>query len=103
MAHIFMSPGPVYEPDSWARDHWRYARALYAAGFRPGDIVHNTLSYHLTPAGNLVETGCKAIGCAVFPGGVGNTEIQVDAIDMLRPTAYAGDAVLPAYPAGKGR
>lgn len=90
MAHVFMSPGPIYEPDSWARDHWRYARALYAAGFRPGDIVHNTLSYHLTPAGNLVETGCKAIGCAVFPGGVGNTEIQVDAIEVLRPTAYAG-------------
>jgi len=90
MAHVFMSPGPIFEPDSWNRDHWRYARCLYAAGFRPGDIVHNTLAYHLTPAGSLVETGCKAIGCAVFPGGVGNTEIQVDAIDRLKPTAYAG-------------
>lgn len=90
MAHIFMSPGPIFEPDSWARDHWRYARCLYAAGFRPGDIVHNTLSYHLTPAGSLVETGCRAIGCAVFPGGVGNTEMQVDAIEKLKPTAYAG-------------
>ncbi|WP_416897893.1 MAG: phenylacetate--CoA ligase family protein [Minwuia sp.] len=90
MAHVYMSPGPIFEPDSDARDHWRYARALWAAGFRPGDIVHNTLSYHLTPAGGLVETGCRAIGCAIFPGGVGNTEIQVDAIERLKPTAYAG-------------
>lgn len=90
MAHVFMSPGPIFEPDGHARDHWRYARALYAAGFRPGDIVHNTLSYHLTPAGSLVETGCRAIGCTVFPGGVGNTELQVDAIDRLKPSAYAG-------------
>ncbi|ANK80514.1 MAG: AMP-dependent synthetase [Rhizobiales bacterium NRL2] len=90
MAHIYMSPGPIFEPDGSARDHWRYARALYAAGFRQGDVVHNTLSYHLTPAGMLVETGCRAIGCAVFPGGVGNTEMQVDAIEKLKPTAYAG-------------
>ncbi len=90
MAHVYMSPGPIFEPDGAQRDHWRYARALYAAGFRRGDIVHNTLSYHLTPAGGLVETGCRAIGCAVFPGGVGNTEMQVDAIERLRPTAYAG-------------
>ncbi|WP_281017104.1 MULTISPECIES: AMP-binding protein [unclassified Minwuia] len=90
MAHVYMSPGPIFEPDGVQRDHWRYARALYAAGFRRGDIVHNTLSYHLTPAGMLVETGCRAIGCAVFPGGVGNTEMQVDAIERLKPTAYAG-------------
>lgn len=90
MAHVYMSPGPIFEPDGAHRDHWRYARALYAAGFRRGDIVHNTLSYHLTPAGMLVETGCRAIGCAVFPGGVGNTEMQVDAIERLKPTAYAG-------------
>lgn len=90
MAHVYMSPGPIFEPDGAQRDHWRYARALYAAGFRRGDIVHNTLSYHLTPAGMLVETGCRAIGCAVFPGGVGNTEMQVDAIERLKPTAYAG-------------
>lgn len=90
MAHVYMSPGPIFEPDGAQRDHWRYARALYAADFRRGDIVHNTLSYHLTPAGMLVETGCRAIGCAVFPGGVGNTEMQVDAIERLKPTAYAG-------------
>ena len=90
MAHVYMSPGPIFEPDGAQRDHWRYARALYAAGFRRGDIVHNTLSYHLTPAGMLVETGCRAIGCAVFPGGVGNTEMQVDAVERLKPTAYAG-------------
>ncbi|WP_417519131.1 phenylacetate--CoA ligase family protein [Minwuia sp.] len=90
MAHIFMSPGPIFEPDGPGTDHWRYARALWAAGFRSGDIVHNTLSYHLTPAGMLIETGCRAIGCAVFPGGVGNTEMQVDAIEKLKPTAYAG-------------
>lgn len=90
MAHIYMSPGPIYEPDGHGKDHWRFARALHAAGVRADDIVHNTLSYHLTPAGQLIESGCRAIGCSVFPGGVGNTEMQVDAIEALKLTAYAG-------------
>ena len=90
MAHIFMSPGPIFEGEGREDDPYRFARAAHAAGFRSGDIVHNTFSYHLTPAGMMVDTGCKALGCAVFPGGVGNTEIQVQAIGHIRPNRYAG-------------
>ena len=70
LRHIFASPGGIYEPDGHAKDYWRYGRALWAAGVRAGDIVHNTFSYHLTPAAMLVESGAHAIGCPVFPGGV---------------------------------
>jgi phenylacetate-CoA ligase len=73
-----------------ARDYWRGARAMYAAGFRAGDLVHNSFSYHLTPAGSMMETAAHALGCTVFPGGVGNTELQVQAVAELRPHAYAG-------------
>ena len=90
LAHIYMSPGPIFEGEGGEGDPWRFARSAYAAGFRAGDIVHNTFSYHLTPAGMFVDTGCRALGCAVFPGGVGNTEIQVQAIGHLRPNRYAG-------------
>ena len=90
MAHIYMSPGPIFEGEGPEPDAWRFARAAYAAGFRKRDIVHNTFSYHLTPAGMLVDTACRVIGCAVFPGGVGNTEQQVQAIGHLRPNRYAG-------------
>ena len=89
-ARIFMSPGPIFEGEGPEDDPWRFARAAWAAGARPGDVVHNSFSYHLTPAGMMVDTGCRAIGCAVFPGGVGNTEIQVQAIGRLRPNRYAG-------------
>ncbi len=89
-AHIYQSPGPIYEPDGERADHWRFARSLWAAGVRPGMVVHNTFSYHLTPAGMIIESGARAIGCPVIPGGVGNTELQVQAIADLRPTAYCG-------------
>jgi phenylacetate-CoA ligase len=87
---VFQSPGPIYEPEGHAADYWRFGRALFAAGFRAGELVHNSFSYHLTPAGSMVETGAQAIGCAVFPGGVGNTELQLQAMAELRAQAYAG-------------
>ncbi len=90
IAHIFQSPGPIYEPDGAARDYWRIARAFWAAGVRPGDIVHNSYSYHLTPAGMMMESAARAIGCPVIPGGVGNTELQLAAIAHARASVYAG-------------
>jgi phenylacetate-CoA ligase len=87
---VFQSPGPIYEPEGAAADYWRFGRALFAAGFRAGDLVHNSFSYHLTPAGSMMETGAHAIGCTVFAGGVGNTELQLQAMQELRPDAYAG-------------
>jgi phenylacetate-CoA ligase len=87
---VFQSPGPIYEPEGAGDDAWRFARALYAAGFRTGDLVHNSFSHHLTPAGRMMESAAHAIGCSVFPGGVGNTELQLQAIADLRPEAYVG-------------
>jgi len=87
---VFQSPGPIYEPEGQASDYWRMARALYAAGFRHGDLVHNSFSYHLTPAGAMVESGAHAVGCTVFPGGVGNTELQLQAAAELKPHGYVG-------------
>lgn len=87
---VFQSPGPIYEPEGAAADYWRFGRALYAAGIRAGDLVHNSFSYHLTPAGSMMETAAHAIGCTVFPGGVGNTELQLQAMRELRCDAYAG-------------
>jgi phenylacetate-CoA ligase len=87
---VFQSPGPIYEPEGAAADYWRLARALFAAGFRAGDLVHNSFSYHLTPGGLMMEGGAHALGCTVFPGGVGNTELQLQAIAELRPHAYIG-------------
>ena len=90
LARIFASPGPIYDPEAMRPDYWRLARALYAAGFRRGDVIHNSFSYHLTPAGSMLETGAHAIGCAVIPAGVGNTEIQVRVITDVRPSGYVG-------------
>jgi phenylacetate-CoA ligase len=87
---VFQSPGPLYEPQGPGGDPWRMARALHAAGFRPGDLVHNTFSYHLTPAGAMMEGGAHALGCTVFPGGVGNTELQLQAMLDLSPNGYVG-------------
>jgi phenylacetate-CoA ligase len=87
---VFQSPGPLYEPEGHAADYWRMARALHAAGFRAGDLVHNSFSYHLTPAGSMMETGAQALGCTVFPGGVGNTELQLQAMADLKPDGYIG-------------
>ncbi|CAN7681937.1 AMP-binding protein [Variovorax sp. LjRoot84] len=90
MTRVFASPGTIYEPEGEARDYWRTARALHAAGFRGGDLVHNCFSYHMTPAGALMESGARALGCTVFAGGTGQTEQQVEAIADLKPAGYVG-------------
>jgi phenylacetate-coenzyme A ligase PaaK-like adenylate-forming protein len=87
---LLMSPGPLFEPEGGGKDWWGSARALFAAGFRAGDIVHNSFAYHLTPGGFILEAGAHALGCAVIPGGVGNTEQQLDAIAHYKPSGYVG-------------
>lgn len=87
---LFTSPGPIYEPEGRHDDAWRSARGLFAAGFRRGDIVLNTFSYHLTPGGFILDAGARALGCAVIPSGPGNTEQQLDIIGQLRPAGYSG-------------
>ncbi|MBS0318847.1 MAG: AMP-binding protein, partial [Proteobacteria bacterium] len=90
MPRAFASPGPIYEPEGGARDYWRTARALHAAGFRAGDLVHNAFSYHMTPGAFIMEAGAHALGCTVFPAGTGQTEQQLQAIADLKPQGYAG-------------
>ncbi|MBX5453321.1 MAG: AMP-binding protein [Acidobacteriia bacterium] len=90
LARIFASPGPIYDLEGRRKDYWGFARALFAAGFRPGDIIHNSFSYHLTPAGAMIESGAQALECAVVPGGVGQTEQQLQAIAAIRPDGYCG-------------
>jgi phenylacetate-CoA ligase len=90
MPHVFASPGTIYEPEGTRKDYWRMARAIYAAGFRPGELIHNCFSYHFVPAGSMMETGAHALGCTVFPGGTGQTEQQVQAMAELRPAGYIG-------------
>ena len=90
MPHVFASPGTIYEPEGTRKDYWRMARAIYAAGFRPGQLIHNSFSYHFVPAGSMMETGAHALGCTVFPGGTGQTEQQVQAMAELRPAGYIG-------------
>lgn len=89
--HLFQSPGPIYEPGRTdAPDWWRFARALWAGGLRPGDVVLNCFAYHLTPAGLMFDSGARALGASVVPGGVGNSEAQAIAAADLGVTAYAG-------------
>jgi phenylacetate-CoA ligase len=90
LPRIFASPGPIYEPEGKAQDYWRMARAMFAAGFRPGELIHNCFSYHFVPAGSMMETGAHALGCSVFPGGTGQTEQQVQAMLDLKPNGYIG-------------
>ena len=90
MPRVFASPGPIYEPEGTAKDYWRMARAIFAAGFRAGDLIHNSFSYHFVPAGSMMETGAHALGCTVFPGGTGQTEQQVQAMAELKPAGYIG-------------
>lgn len=90
MPRVFASPGPIYEPDGSTRDYWRVGRAMFAAGFRSGDLVHNAFSYHMTPGAFMMESGAHAIGCTVFPAGVGQTEQQLQAIAELKAVAYSG-------------
>jgi phenylacetate-CoA ligase len=90
LAKLFVSPGPVYDPEGRGKDWWRTARGLFAGGFRAGDRVLNTFAYHFTPAGSMLESGATAIGCTVIPGGVGQTEMQVAAIRDLQVNAFVG-------------
>ena len=90
MPRVFASPGTIYEPEGTRPDYWRMARTMFAAGFRPGELIHNCFSYHFTPAGSMMETGAHALGCTVFPGGIGQTEQQVGAMAELQPAGYIG-------------
>ena len=90
MPRVFASPGTIYEPEGTRKDYWRMARAMYAAGFRSGELIHNSFSYHFVPAGSMMETGAHALGCTVFPGGTGQTEQQVQAMAELKPAGYIG-------------
>ncbi|WP_313076926.1 AMP-binding protein [Melaminivora sp.] len=90
LPRVFASPGPIYEPEGTQKDYWRMARAIHAAGFRSGELIHNCFSYHFVPAGAMMESGAHALGCTVFPGGTGQTEQQVQAIAELRPAGYIG-------------
>jgi phenylacetate-CoA ligase len=87
---LYTSPGPIFEPESAHADPWRSARALFAAGFRPGDVLLNTFSYHLTPGGFIIDASARALGCAVIPAGPGNTEAQFELIEAYRPVGYSG-------------
>jgi phenylacetate-CoA ligase len=90
MPRIFASPGTIYEPEGARIDYWRMARAMFAAGFRENELIHNCFSYHFTPAGSMMETGAHALGCTVFAGGIGQTEQQVQAMAELKPAGYIG-------------
>jgi len=90
MTRVFASPGTIYEPEGTRADYWRMARTMFAAGFRPGELIHNCFSYHFTPAGSMMETGAHALGCTVFPGGIGQTEQQVGVMAELQPAGYIG-------------
>ena len=90
LSRIFVSPGPVFDPEGRRADYWRIARAMHAAGFRRGEIVHNAFAYHFTPAGSMFDLGAQALGCAVVPAGTGQTEMQVQAIGAIRPQCYGG-------------
>ncbi len=89
-SRVFMSPGPIFEPQGSGDDPWGAARAFAAAGFAAGDLVHNAFSYHLTPGGFIMDSGARALGCTVFPAGTGNTAAQIEAIAALAPVCYAG-------------
>jgi phenylacetate-CoA ligase len=90
LAHLYLSPGPIADPEGTSADWWRVARALFAGGFRKGDILHNCFSYHFTPAGLMIDAGARALGCAVFPGGTGNSEDQARAMAHFRADGYVG-------------
>ncbi|HMN51525.1 MAG TPA: AMP-binding protein [Xanthobacteraceae bacterium] len=87
---LFTSPGPIFEPEGTEKDSWRAARSLFAAGFRPGDIVLNTFSYHMTPGGFILDSAARALGCPVIPAGPGQTEMQLEMIAHLQPAGYTG-------------
>src|SRR5574340_1204443 len=90
LARVFASPGPIYDPEGRGVDWWRMARALFAAGFRRGELIHNTLSYHMSPGGFMIDGGARRLGCPVFPAGVGQSELQLAVIAHAQPAGYAG-------------
>jgi phenylacetate-coenzyme A ligase PaaK-like adenylate-forming protein len=90
LAKVYASPGPIFEPEATGTDYWRFARAMFAAGFRAGDLVHNSFAYHLTPGGSMMESGARALGCPVIPAGTGQTDLQLQVIEQLQPSAFAG-------------
>ncbi len=96
VSRIYQSPGPIYEPEGRQSDYWRMARAFYAGGFRPGDVVQVTFAYHLTPGGWICDGGLRALGCVVIPAGVGNTEVQVQLLRDLVVTGFVGTAAFLA-------
>lgn len=87
---VYQSPGPLYEPEGDEPDYWRWAQALYAAGFRTDDIVQNTAAYTMTPLGFMLDNGLRALGCTVVPAGPGNTKAQIQMIRELGVTGYVG-------------
>jgi phenylacetate-CoA ligase len=90
LARVFVSPGPIFDPEGRATDWWRFSRPMYAAGVRPGGLLQNCFSYHFTPAAFMIESGAARIGCTVIPAGAGQTEMQVQAMAELRPSTYIG-------------
>ena len=90
LSRIFMSPGPLFDPEGQGSDWWRYARPLHALGVRNGDLIQNCFAYHFTPAGLMVEGGAAKLGCPIIPAGIGQTEMQVQAMSLLKPKAYVG-------------
>ncbi len=90
MKRVYASPGPVYDPEGRGEDHWRWGKALFAAGFRKGDLVQNTFSYHMTPAGHMFDSALLRLGCTVIPAGVGNRELQARVMEELPVTGYVG-------------
>lgn len=90
LSHVFMSPGPIFDPEGRGTDWWRFARPLHALGVRRGDLIQNCFAYHFTPAGLMVESGASKLGCPVIPAGTGQTEMQVQAMSLLRPRVYTG-------------
>ncbi|HEX7668093.1 MAG TPA: hypothetical protein VF395_00850, partial [Polyangiaceae bacterium] len=103
VSHIFASPGPIYELAGRRPDYGQFARALFAAGFRRGDVIYNTFSYHFTPAGIMVDNGARELGCAVFPAGTGQTELQVATLLDLKPQGYVGTPSFLKILLDKGR
>lgn len=101
VGRIYQSPGPIYEPEGRATDYWRMARAFYAGGFRPSDLVQVTFAYHLTPGGWICDGGLRTLGCVVVPAGVGNTEAQVHVLRDLHVTGFVGTAAFLATLIGK--
>jgi phenylacetate-CoA ligase len=89
--HIFQSPGPIYDPKG-VGEGWGWEEALYACGFRPGDVSVNTFTYHMTPAGMMFHDGLRRVGSAVVPTGVGDREAQIGILKGLGVTGYVGMA-----------